>query len=76
MDRHAGENRHLHFRTRVDDRRSDRIGAGLEPHRTGGDSLLTGPLVEQSQLHGTLDHLRQLGIDVVEFQTYEAEEDS
>ena len=40
------------------------------------DTLLTGLHVEQSHLHRTLDHLRQLGIEVVEFQTYEAEEDS
>ena len=26
--------------------------------------------------HGTLGYLRQLGIEVVEFRTYEAEEDS
>ena len=26
--------------------------------------------------HGTFGHLRQLGIEVVEFQTYESEEDS
>lgn len=40
------------------------------------DTLLTGLHVEQSHLHRALVRLRQLGIEVVEFQTHDAEEDS
>lgn len=78
MDRAAGERRHLQFRIRaagrVGERCTDGIGAGLEQHQTEGDTLPTEPLVDQSQPHGIHEHLRQLGIAVV--QTDEAGEDS
>jgi len=50
------------------------IRAGLEQHMSEDDTLL-GLHVEQSHLHRTRDHLRQLGIEVVEFQTHDAGED-
>lgn len=36
-----------------------------------GDTALTGQLVDQSQIYGILDRLRQLGIEVVRFETDE-----
>jgi hypothetical protein len=45
------------------------IGEDVEQHATEGGTLLTGRVVDQSQLHGILDHLRQLGIEVVRFET-------
>lgn len=41
------------------------IGEDIEQHTAKGENLLTGPLVDQSRLHGILDHVRQLGVEVL-----------
>ena len=33
-----------------------------------GNTILTGPLIDQSQLHGIINHLRDLGIDILRFE--------
>lgn len=34
-----------------------------------GNTILTGPLIDQSQLHGIINHLHDLGIDILRFET-------
>ena len=45
------------------------IGA-VARHDADGVTTLTGELVDQSQIYGILDRLRQLGIEVLQFETY------
>lgn len=45
------------------------IGA-VARHDADGDTTLTGELVDQSQIYGILDRLQQLGIEVLQFETY------
>ena len=42
--------------------------AGIEQHDMPAGTMLSGALVDQSQLHATLDLLRDLGIDVLRFE--------
>ena len=42
--------------------------AGIDQEVVPAGTVLSGALVDQSQLHGTLDLLRDLGIDVLRFE--------
>ena len=59
------------FRIWVHGRLDERFSEGLAGHAqqdvTAG-TMLSGTLVDQSQLHGTLDLLRDLGIEVLRFE--------
>ena len=44
--------------------------AHIELGDAPGGSNLKGPLMDQSHLRGILDHLWQLGIEVIKFETY------
>jgi hypothetical protein len=46
------------------------LGGAARHDRTGGTTL-TGEFVDQSQIYGILDRLRQLGIEVLRFETYQ-----
>ena len=46
------------------------LGGAARRHSAGGTTL-TGEFVDQSQIHGILDRLRQLGIEVLRFETYQ-----
>mgnify|MGYP001811869937 FL=1 len=41
---------------------------GMDQEVVPAGTMLSGALVDQSQLHGTLDRLRDLGIDVLRFE--------
>ena len=41
---------------------------GMDQEVVPAGTMLSGALVDQSQLHGTLDLLRDLGIDVLRFE--------
>lgn len=43
---------------------------GMEQQDTGGATTLTGDLIDQSHIYGILDRLRQLGVEVLRFETY------
>ena len=42
--------------------------AGIEQEDVSAGTMLTGALLDRSQVHGTLDLLRSLGIDVLRFE--------
>ena len=44
---------------------------GAARHHPAGSTTLTGEFVDQSQIYGILDRLRQLGIEVLRFETYQ-----
>lgn len=44
---------------------------GAAGHDPAGGTTLTGEFVDQSQIYGILDRLRQLGIEVLRFETYQ-----
>lgn len=44
---------------------------GAASHHPAGGTTLTGEFVDQSQIYGILDRLRQLGIEVLRFETYQ-----
>ena len=44
---------------------------GASGHDPAGGTTLTGEFVDQSQIYGILDRLRQLGIEVLRFETFQ-----
>ena len=59
------------FRIWVDGRLDEGFSeglAGIEQEDVAAETMLSGALVDQAQLHGTLDLLRSLGIDVLRFE--------
>ena len=52
---------------RLDERFSEGL-VGIEQEDIPAGTVLSGALLDQSQLHGTLDLLRDLGIDVFRFE--------
>ena len=44
---------------------------GAASHHPAGGTTLTGEFVDQSQIYGILDRLRQLGIEVLRFEIYQ-----
>jgi hypothetical protein len=56
------------YRIVIRGRLGDRLAATfehLELHSNAGETSLTGAFVDQAQLHGLLDRLRDLGIQLV-----------
>jgi hypothetical protein len=59
------------FRIWVEGRLEPRFAEGLddvEQNDVEEGTTLSGAFIDQSQLHGILDHLRALGIDVWRFE--------
>ena len=59
------------FRIEIDGRLTPRFAEGLdgvEQHDSAHGTTLSGELIDQSQLHGILDYLRALGIEVRRFE--------
>ena len=52
---------------RLDERFSEGL-AGIEQQDVPAGTMLSGVLLDQSQLHGTLDLLRSLGIEVLRLE--------
>ena len=46
---------------------------GLHPQAHGGDTLLTGALADQAELHGVLARVEALGLDLLEVRRLEGE---
>ena len=68
QDRRSGQRR---FRIWVNGRLDDdfcRGLTGIEQEAIPAGTVLSGGLLDQSQLHSTLDLLRSLGIEVVRFE--------
>jgi hypothetical protein len=58
----------VRYRIVVKDKLSDRFSgafSGMELERCGAGTVLTGVFEDQSQLHGLLDRLLDLGIELV-----------
>ena len=67
---HDRRSDHRRFRIWVQGRLDDdfcRGLTGIEQESIPAGTVLSGALFDQSQLHGTLDLLRSLGIEVVRF---------
>jgi hypothetical protein len=59
------------FRILVQGRLDERFAEGLDgvvQEDAADGTTLSGDLLDQSQLHGVLDHLRRLGVDVLRFE--------
>ena len=70
-DHHDAGSATRRFRIWVQGRLDERFSAGLagiEQEDTSAGTMLSGALLDQSQLHSTLDPLRSLGIDVLRFE--------
>jgi len=64
-----------HYRISVAGRLSEGFAEGIgavEQRETGGTTVLIGELHDQSQLHGVLDRLRDLGVEILRLETLEA----
>lgn len=83
MDRHdqesqAGQRR---FRIWIVGRLSDGFTDGIngnngieQAHDEAGNTRLTGDLIDQSHIHGILDKLRRLGLEVLRFEVYQPDD--
>jgi len=59
------------FRIWVQGRLDERFSAGyegIEQEEVPAGTMLSGSMLDQSQLHSTLDLLRSLGIEVLRFE--------
>ena len=67
-DGHPGTRRfRIWVQGRLDEGFSEGL-AGIEQQDVPAGTMLSGVLLDQSQLHSTLDLLRSLGIDVLRFE--------
>ena len=67
------------FRIWVDGRLDERFSDGLEgiEQQEGPlGTMLSGRGLDQSRLHGILDHLRKLGIEVLRFEVDQSRHDA
>ncbi len=55
----------IRIKGHLDDRWSDRFGGLAITLEENGDTLLTGPVVDQAALHGLLKKVRDLGMPLV-----------
>jgi hypothetical protein len=58
---------HIWVQGRLDEAFSDGLD-GIDQEAVPAGTKLSGELLDQSRLHGTLDLLRDLGIDVLRFE--------
>jgi hypothetical protein len=64
----------IRFRGHLDVRRAQMF-AGLEMVREpGGETVLTGPVLDQAALHGILSRIRDLGVPLLSVKRLPAEE--
>lgn len=57
----------------LDRRWADRLEGLTLAHQGDGTTTLTGPLVDQSALHGLLGRIRDLGVPIISIQQVSAE---
>ncbi|MFM8321619.1 MAG: hypothetical protein ACKOC5_11960 [Chloroflexota bacterium] len=55
----------IRIRGYLDDRRADWFEGLTLTREVGGDTLLTGPVVDQAALHGLLRKVRDLGLPLI-----------
>ena len=68
MDRHRGTRCfRIWVQGRLDEGFAEGL-AGIEQEDVPSGTMLRGALLDQSQVHSTLDLLRNLGIDVLRFE--------
>jgi hypothetical protein len=63
------------YRITVRGRLSERFGSafeGMTLHADAGETTLVGPIVDQGQLYGMLDRLRDLGLELVRLEETES----
>lgn len=65
------------YRIVLRDELSDRFATSFDPMtmtRVGGKTVLVGDVVDQAQLHGLLERVARLGIELVSVEPEEPEE--
>lgn len=55
----------LRVKGHLDDRFSDSLGGLAMQRQADGTTVLTGPIVDQSALHGLINHIRDLGLPLL-----------
>ena len=63
----------IRIKGHLDEGWADWLGGLTIQHEANGDSLLTGSLPDQSALHGLLNRLRDLGVELVSVNPAEDE---
>jgi hypothetical protein len=66
---------YITVRGRLRDGFAETIGAA-EQVDLGGTTALSGELRDQSQLHGMLERLRDLGVDILRLETDDGDDES
>ncbi len=56
----------IRVRGHLDERRIQRFEGMAATLLEGGETLLTGPIVDQAALHGILSRIRDMGVTLVE----------
>jgi hypothetical protein len=69
MERHAvrGQNYRLVIRGELDERFAY-LFEGMRMERTAGQTILTGSVRDQAQLHGFFERVEELGLDLISVQ--------
>ncbi len=55
----------IQFRGQLDERRARWFEDMIMTHQPNGDTLLSGPLPDQSALYGILGRIRDLGLELI-----------
>lgn len=55
---------------------SDWFGGLTISYQENGETLLTGPVIDQAALHGILGRVRDLGLPLISVQSIDDEEDA
>ena len=58
----------IRFKGHLGDRWADRFEDMVFAHESDGTTLICGPLVDQAALHGVLNGIRDLGLELVSVQ--------
>ena len=56
---------HIRVKGELDEKWTDWFGGFVMASREGGETLLTGPVVDQAALHGVLDRIHGLGLPLL-----------
>lgn len=70
-DHHEPELYEIRLKGHLDDRWADWFGGLTITLKDNGDTLLTGPVVDQAALHGLLRKVRDLGVPLLSVKRVE-----
>ena len=71
---HAPTHYEIRIKGHLDDKWASRFGALTMTRKDNGDTLLTGPVVDQAALHGFLRKVRDLGMPLLSVICFDSDQ--